>query len=263
MKIGEWELDGSEESEANEIVSGFLNSETKIIEGNAPSGRAGKEDKNYCLTTSIKNNVGIKLPYNKISDPEVEFLVNEVRELLGVTGYKTKKIDGFPMDHDKWKRGNVLITDWGPEGARTNLRELNSSDIAGDEIVFLKEFASNAAISCFLGLWDREPRNFVWDKNLKKIISIDHETLSKKLFDVDVFSSLSKVMKKFFGDSWYDTTDLKLQFEGSFSSTWYEMGEKKAEIIEIYKKNNFTYRKNLVDQRLERNPSFPLSNIMM
>jgi len=263
MKIGEWELDVDEESKANEIVSRFLNSETKIIEGNAPSGRAGKEDKNYCLTTSIKNNVGIKLPFNKRSDPEVEFLVNEVRELLGVTGYKIEKIDGFPMDHDKWKGGDVLITDWGSEGIRTNLRELSSFDIAGDETIFLEEFAINAAISCFLGLWDREPRNFVWDKNLKKIISIDHETLSRKPFDWDVFSSLSKVLTKFFGEFWYDTQELKLRFESSFSSTWYKMGTKKAEIIEIYEKNHFTVRKNLVDQRLKKNPSFPLSNIMM
>lgn len=33
---------------------------------------------------------------------------------------------------------------------------------------FLHQIAINAAMSCFLGIWDREPRNFVWDTAEKK-----------------------------------------------------------------------------------------------
>jgi len=263
MKIGEWELAEDDQNAANRIVSSFLNSDTKIIKGEAPSGRAGKEDMNYCLTTNIKNNVGIKLPFNKKSDPEVEFLVNQVRELLGIASFKIEKIDGFPMDDKKWRKGYVLMSDWGPEDVRINLRELDPVNIMGDEKNFLHEFAVNAAMSCFLGIWDREPRNFVWDKNMKKIISIDHESLSRKPFDWDIFFSLSKVPKKFFGEFWYDKEDLKLQFSSSFSETWYKMAINKDPILKIYLNNNFTQSKNFISQRMKKEPNFLLSNIMM
>ena len=131
------------------------------------------------------------------------------------------------------------------------------------EKIFLEQFAANAAFSCFLGLWDREPRNFVWDKNMKKIISIDHESLSRRPFDLEVFSNLSKVPKKFFGEFWYDNENLKLQFSSSFSKTWYKMAENKDEILAIYDNNHFNQSKNFISLRIKKDPSFSLSNIMM
>lgn len=264
MRIGDYELEENDANSANNIVSSFLDKEdVQIIEGNSPSGRSGKDDKNYCLTTNIKNNVGIKLPFNDKIDLDVEILVKRIRSLLDYTSYNVEKRTGFPMDHEKWRKGCLLISDWGEEGVRINLRSVTYSLISGNETILIQEFGSNAAISCFIGLWDREPRNFVWDRKLKKVISIDHELLSRKPFDWDIFSGLSKVLSKFFGESWYDNDKLKLEFTSSFSNTWYEMAKKKDSILEIYKDLGFTVRGKLINERLKKNPSVPIGNIMM
>jgi len=264
VKIGEYEIADTDKKCANKIVTEFLEQEVEIIKGELPSsGRSRKNNKHFVLKTDIQQNVGIKIPFNERSDLDVELVVKEVRDTQNLFGYKIEKISGFPMDGDEWRNGCLLISDWGKEGIRINLRELNQSQVSAYGSEFLNQLAVNSAISCFLGVWDREPRNFVWDTIEKKIISIDHEKFYSKPWDLELCEHLASCVKKFFGDLWYDQQNLQREFSEEFNSTWEILANNISAITEIYKKYNFSTRSSLLQLRINKGADFFLGNIML
>jgi len=264
MKIGIHELNEEDSAKANAIISEFFGTPCSIIEGDTSynNGRSFVADKQYRLNINGIRHVGIKLKYDVAFRHENEFLVRDIRVKIGVSNTMIKKIRGFPMDGQKWRDTDCLISDWGPMGQREDLQTLLPSVISHDKTIFLEELGKVSAFSYALGLWDRRPSNFVWDKNEKKMISIDHEALVDDEIDVNITASLSNVIVKFFGANWYADKDLKLTFESGFNTIWAEMVRKRAEIADIY--DVYTKgKKELFMQRIFKSSAIPLGLIMM
>jgi len=264
VKIGERELNDTDSIEANKIISEFLNMSCSIINGDMSfiSGRSFQEDKQYRLNINNIRYVGIKLRYDKPFRHDNEFLVRDIRTKIGLPNYTIKRVKGFPMGGEKWRDGDCLLSDWGTIGQKTDLQTLSPDSISHERIIFLEELGKNAALSYALGLWDRGSSNFVWDKKDKKIISIDHESLSNDPIDENITASIANIIVKFFGANWYANEELKLTFESGFNSVWAEIIKNRLEIIGIFE----TYAKSKKETflaRITKSSSLPLSLIMM
>ena len=263
MKIGEYFIEESDKKCADIIVTKFLEQDAKILKGDAPSGRNGSNDKNFCLYTNILQNVGIKRKFREHTDLDVELVMRDIRNKLNFSGFKIDKIKGFPMDGNDWRNEWLLISDWGKEGIRTDLKRLERNQIDDDVDEFFHQIAINSAISCFLGIWDREPRNFVWDSAERKIMSIDHEKFHTKPWDVEICEQLSHCIKKFFGDDWYDNPNLNKEFTDVFNTTWNTLITNIADVGDIYRNYQFSKRAMLLSLRKNKGSNFFLSNIML
>lgn len=263
MKIGEYEIIGTDKECADQIIANFLETPVEILKGEAPSGRNGHDDKNFCIFTNISQNVGIKRQFRDYTDLDVELVLRDIRTRLNFFGFKIEKINGFPMDGNNWRHCCLLISDWGPEGTRIDLDRLTRDQINEHREEFLNEFAVNSAISCFLGLWDREPRNFVWDTAQRRIISIDHEKFHTKPCDFEVYEQLSRCVKKFFGDDWYDDPILNEAFTTRFVDTWELLVTNLVNIGDIYRRYQFSRRAMLLNLRRKKGADFFLAYIMM
>lgn len=264
MKIGEYDIDDTDELKINTILSDFLNFTCTVV-GGTPNGagRSVKEDKQYRLNIDNKRHASVKLRYDKQSYHQVELIVNEVRDKLGMTNYDVKRISGFPMNGEKWRKGDCLLIDWGIQNTRTDLATLNPEYLSQEEKdIFFEEIAVNAAFAYCLGLWDRENRNFVWDKTDKKIISIDHESLLIEDVDLSIPTGISNVLTKFFGENWYDDKTMRTNFTNSFSSMWYSIAKIKTEISEIFEKYDRSPNAFPIS-RIDKGPNIPLGLIMM
>lgn len=263
MKIGEYEIIGTDKECADKIITDFLEIRAEILKGEAPGGRNGNDDKNFCIFTNILQNVGIKRQFRDHTDLDVELVLRDIRNTLNFSGFKIEKIKGFPMDGDNWRNGCLLISDWGPEGKRIDLNRLTRDQINENRNEFLNEFAVNSAISCFLGLWDREPRNFVWDTAEKRIFSIDHEKFHTKPWDVEICEQLSRCVKKFFGNDWYDDPILNKTFSTQFIDTWELLVTNLVNIGDIYRRYQFSRKSMLLNLRRDKGADFFLANIML
>jgi|GEM_PF-4558425 hypothetical protein len=264
MKIGDHELNETDSIEANRIISEFLNQPSSIIGGDRSygNGRSFQEDKQYRLNIDNTRYIGLKLEYDKGFRHENEFLVRDIRMKIGLPNSTIKRINGFPMDGQKWREGECLLSDWDVIGQRIDLQNLTPAMVSQDKVVFLEELGKNSALSYTLGIWDRSANNFVWDKTNKKIISIDHEALTDNEIDVSITASLSNIMMKFFGPNWYTDKDSRLTFESGFNSIWAEIVKQRNDIVIIY--DNYTIgKKHLFLQRISKSSAVPLSLIMM
>lgn len=206
MNIGEHVLTDEDNDKVNKILTDFFNAEVKILNGDVPNvpGRTIKNGQCYRLEVSNGNHVGVKLKFNAQTDFDNEIIVNEARSILKMPSFCVTTISGFPINGLKWRKGWCLLSDWGKKGTRINLEKMPSTPPVGKEITFLQQLGYNAAFCFLLGLWDREQRNFVWDTNEGKIISIDHETLSRNLMDQTILSEISKTIKRFYSSRNYN-----------------------------------------------------------
>ncbi len=261
MKIEEYELDEKDAIQANCIISDFINYTCQVIDGGAHGmGRSILEDKQYRLNIDNQRYASVKLRYDKNTSHRVELVVNEIRHKLKLPNYDIKRISGFPMNGDKWRQGDCLLIDWGVQNTRIDLAHLEPSSLSEEEKnIFLKDLARNAALSCALGLWDRNIRNFVWDKADKKLISIDHESFSIKDVDMKIFREIANIMIKFFGTKWHIDKTRKTIFTEIFLKTWHDIDEIKTEIFKIFKKHQ-CYTTGLIP-RIEKGPVAPLKII--
>jgi len=265
VKIGEYELDSNDSAEANKIITDFLNYTCVIINGDVSynNGRSFLEDKQYRLNIDSSRYVGIKLRYDKMFRHENEFLVRDIRTKIGLANYGIKRINGFPMDSSKWRDGDCLISDWGHVDQKTDLYTLTSDSISQqDKVIFLGELGKNAALSYALGLWDRRSSNFVWDKNEKKIISIDHESISEEEIDKAITTAIANIAVKFFDANWYMDKELKLTFVAGFESVWSEIVMNRIEIGIIFDKYTIGKKESFL-KRISQSSTLPLALIMM
>ena len=263
MKIGRYDVRGDDETNANKIVSAFLKRDSKITGGFAPGGKNSLNDRHYCLNTDVLQNVGIKRKSHDICDLNVELVVRDIRERLAFTRYKIERISGFPINGDRWRKECLLISDWGKEGSRTDLRVLAKNNSGFNREKFLREFAVNSALSCFLGFWDRALRNFVWDNDEEKIISIDHERLYSEIINTELYERLSGCIKEFYGTNWYDADDNKEVFSHAFRITWECVISNIDEIGDICKRYGFSKVAELLYLRRSLGPDFFIGNIML
>ena len=263
MKIGQYELGDVDSKEVNRIISEFLN-QPSIVDGGDRSygnGRSFQEDKHYKLSINNSRYAGVKLEYGSGYSHDIEFLVRDVRTEINMPNSTIKKIQGFPMDGEKWREGVCLLSDWDVIGRRIDLLNLMPNMISQDKWAFLEELGKNSALSYALGIWDRSMNNFVWDNQNRNIISIDHEALVSTGVDETVTSGLSNVTVKFFGHNWYADKDSKLTFESGFNSIWAKIVRQRENIISIY--NSYKIDKvTLFTQRISSPPTVPLSLIM-
>jgi hypothetical protein len=138
VRIGEYVVEESDKKHADTIVTKFLGQDAEILKGEAPSGRNGSNNRNFCLYTNILQNVGIKRKFREYSDLDVELVVRDIRDKLNFSGFKIDKIKGFPIDGNDWRNGCLLISDWGKEGVRIDLKRLERNQIDDDVDEFLR-----------------------------------------------------------------------------------------------------------------------------
>ena len=264
MKIGEHDINNTDLLKINIILSNFFNFTCNVIDGIAAGiGRSVNEDKQYRLNINNDLYASVKLRYDNVSYHQIELLVHDVREILGLANYDVKRIPGFPMNGEKWRQGDCLLIDWGIQNNRIDLVTLEPTQLSAEDTRILFEgIATNAALAYCLGLWDRNNRNFVWDKTDKKLISIDHESFIKENYNNTIPSEISSVLTKFFGDNWYDDDEQKNDFTNIFSLMWYEIAKKQEAITEIFEKYEQSSAISVLD-RIKKGPAIPLGLIMM
>jgi len=266
MKIGPYELESSDASEANRHISEFLNITSEISLGDKAysNGRSFLEDKQYRLIIDNLRHVGIKLQYDKQFSHKVEFIVRDVRNLIGMKGYTIKTMQGFPMNGKKWREGNCLLSDWGPKDRRIDLHTLNASTInTRDKTKFLEELGKNFALSYALGLWDRRESNFVWDVQDKIIISIDHESLSDEEIEQDIPRGFFVILNNFFNPNWHLDQEMKLTFQGGFGEIWSKILSNRNLIAEIIHNYGFVFKKNAFTKRISKPSTIPWALLTM